>query len=140
MKPIQRGAPCVGRVLLSLIFVLSGAHKLTAWQSTAESMKSEGMVAVPVFLAGAVLLELGGGLSLLVGWRSRLAAAGLIVFLVPTTLIFHDFWTYSGEEQQTQMMHFMKNLAILGGLFCALGAGAGCCSFDARREAARQKT
>jgi putative oxidoreductase len=99
-------------------------------------MQKEGMEWVPLFLTGAIVFELGGGLSLLLGLRARLGAQALIVFLIPTTLIFHDFWTYTdAREMQNQMQHFMKNLAILGGLFFVLGTGAGCCSVDRWRRA-----
>ena len=93
-------------------------------------MTSEGMVMVPVFLVGAILSELCGGLSILLGWWTRVGATLLIVFLIPTTLIFHDFWTYEGAQQQMQMIHFMKNLAILGGLFVLLSVGGGPWSID----------
>jgi len=125
-------AAVVGRVLLSAIFLMSGLHKITAWSQTASGMKAEGMVAVPVFLAGAIVLELAGGLSVLLGFKARFGALLLIVFLIPTTLIFHDFWQYSGDQMQNQMQHFMKNLAILGGLFIVLALGAGGVSVDAK--------
>lgn len=123
-------APAIGRLLLSAIFVMSGIHKLTAWQQTADQMQQEGMVAVEILLVGAIIFELGGGLSVLFGFKTWLGAFALIIFLIPTTLIFHDFWQYTGSAQQEQMIHFMKNLAIMGGLFALLGAGPGCCSID----------
>lgn len=125
-------SPLVGRILLSLIFLMSGIHKMTAWSDTAEQMAGEGMPTVPLFLFGAIVFEVGGGLSILLGCRARLGAALLIVFLIPTTLIFHDFWTYEGQQQQMQMINFMKNLAIMGGLFVVLGFGAGPMSLDSR--------
>jgi len=129
---LQRTALPLGRVLLSAIFIISGIHKMTAWQATAEQMSSEGMVAVPLFLAGAIVFELGGGLSVLLGCWGRLGALMLVIFLIPTTLIFHDFWTYEGQQQQMQMIHFMKNSAILGGLLVLLSFGSGPASLDAR--------
>jgi putative oxidoreductase len=125
-------APLVGRILLSAIFLMSGAQKLMNWEQTAQQMEGRGMVAVQLFLVGAVLFELGGGLSVLTGYWARLGALALIVFLIPTTFIFHNYWTYGGQEQMNQMAHFMKNLAILGGLFMVLGLGSGCCSLDRR--------
>ncbi|MEQ8787095.1 MAG: DoxX family protein [Pirellulaceae bacterium] len=130
---LLRGAQLPGRVFLSAIFLMSGVHKITAWSATAESMRGEGMPeqAVPLLLAGAIVFELGGGLSVLLGLKARLGALALIVFLIPTTVIFHDFWTYGeASAMQNQMQHFMKNLAILGGLFFVLGSGPGCCSVD----------
>jgi putative oxidoreductase len=122
--------PLIGRVLLSAIFLMSGVHKITAWSDTAERMSSEGMVMVPVWLAAAMLCEICGGLSILLGWWTRVGATVLILFLIPTTVIFHDFWTYEGAQQQMQMINFMKNLAILGGLFVLLAAGGGPWSID----------
>jgi len=127
---------CLGRVLLSLIFVMSGVHKVMAPDETAAQMENEGMPAVQLLLIGAVLCELAGGLSVMLGVKARWGAALLIVFLIPTTLIFHDFWTYEGQEQQMQMAHFMKNLAIMGGLLLVTGLGpGGCCLWEGRSTA-----
>lgn len=111
----------LGRLLLSAIFVMSGIHKMMNWQGTAEHMTSEGMQWVPLFLAGAIVCELGGGISLLTGLGARWGALVLFVFLIPVTAIFHDFWTYEGAVRQTEMINFMKNLAILGGLLVVVG-------------------
>jgi len=127
---LQSSAALVGRFLMSSIFIISGVHKLLAWSDTASRMESEGMVAVPLLLAGAVVCELGGGLSVLIGYWTRVGAAVLIVFLIPTTLIFHDFWTYSGQEREMQMINFMKNLAILGGMLTVWSFGPGRYSAD----------
>ncbi|MBW3596423.1 MAG: DoxX family protein [Planctomycetes bacterium] len=138
-KILETLVPPLGRLLLSAIFLMSGIHKLTAWSQTARQMESEGMAAVPLFLVGAILCEVLGGLLLLLGCWARLGALILIVFLIPTTLIFHDFWTYAGEEQQTQMINFLKNLAILGGLLMVFAYGAGGISLDARSRRKRAK-
>ena len=119
-----------GRIFISAIFLLSGFDKMADWSGTSAGMEKEGMVAVPVFLAGAIALEVLGGLSVLLGFLTRYGAAALIVFLVPTTLIFHDFWAYTGIERQQQMIHFMKNLALLGGLLVVAAFGPGRLSLD----------
>jgi putative oxidoreductase len=119
------------RIFISTIFLLSGVGKIMNWSGAAESMSKEGMVAVPLFLAGAVAIELGAGVALLAGCWTRAAATALIVFLVPTTLIFHDFWTFEEQERQMQMISFLKNVAILGGLLKFAADGAGRVSFDA---------
>src|SRR5262245_32878757 len=87
-------APVVGRVLLSLIFVMAGAMKFVNWQATADNMAAKGMPLVPVLLTAAAVVELLGGLSVLLGCRARLGALALFLFLIPTTLLFHDFWSY----------------------------------------------
>jgi putative oxidoreductase len=120
-----------GRFLLSPIFLASGSMKIMNWTQTAEHMTSEGMVAVPFFLFMAIVVELAGGLSLLLGFKARWGALLLAAFLIPVTLIFHDFWRYSGGEAENQMQHFMKNLTIIGGLLTVAAHGAGAWSLDA---------
>ena len=120
-----------GRVALGAIFLLSALGKLAGWSSTAAHAASQG---VPeVLLAGAVALELLGAASLLLGLRARWGAVALLVFLVPVTLVFHDFWARQGADQQQQSIEFLKNLSIGGGLLGVVAAGAGALSLDALR-------
>jgi putative oxidoreductase len=105
-----------GRVLLSLIFLLSGLGKIIAWDGNAQVMASQGLPLIPLLLVGAIVTELAGGLSVLLGWKARWGALLLFLYLIPTTLIFHDFWTFTGPEMQTQLVNFLKNLSIMGGL------------------------
>lgn len=81
-----------------------------------------------------MLVELGGGLALLFGYQARLAAALLALWLVPVTLTFHNFWAFHGPDQQAQVVNFLKNLAIIGGLLRLASDGAGAISLDARRR------
>jgi putative oxidoreductase len=134
MGKVERYAPLVGRILLSVLFLLSGFGKITGWGTTAGYMASKGMPLVPFFLAMAILFELGGGLSVLFGFWARLGALALFVYLIPTTLIFHNFWAYTGMERQMNQINFLKNLAIMGGLLMVVAFGPGPLSVDARRE------
>ena len=129
---LRRFGQLFARVLLCAIFLVSGSGKIPDWQKTTEYMAAKGMPAVSFFLACAILLELGGGLSLLLGFRARAGAAALILFLIPATLIFHNFWAFEGMEQRMQMINFLKNFAILGGLIQTMVYGAGAFSLDAR--------
>ncbi len=122
-----------GRILLSLIFVMSGFSKISGWENTLGYMASKGMPMTQFFLFMAIVIEIAGGLSLLMGYKTRVGASLLIVFLIPATLIFHNFWTLTGMEQQMQMIMFMKNLAIIGGLLVVAGFGPGQISLDARK-------
>ena len=100
----------IGRVLIGLIFVMSGVGKIADPQGTQQYMAAMGITTATTFLyAGAVFIELAGGLSLLLGVWSRWGATALIAFMIPTTLIFH---TNFGDQNQT--IHFMKNLAMMG--------------------------
>lgn len=132
MTRIERYAPLAGRILLSLIFLLSGIGKIGNFAGTAGYMAAKGMPLVPLLLLGAIAFEIGGGLSLLVGYKARLGALLLIVFLVPTTVIFHNFLAAQGPEREMQMVNFLKNLGILGGLSLVLAYGSGPLSIDSR--------
>jgi len=120
-----------GRILLSHIFLASGVMKILRWSETAGSMADKGMPAVPFFLFMATLCEIGGGLSILLGFKARLGALALALFLIPVTLVFHSFWGLEGQAQMNQMQHFMKNLTIMGGLWTLVAVGAGPFSLDA---------
>lgn len=134
MSNIQNVLPLMGRVFLSLIFISSGFGKIFSWDQTAGYMASKGMPMISLFLLGAILFEVAGGLSVLLGYRAKLGAVLLIVFTIPASFIFHNFWTLEGMEQQMQMIMFMKNIAIIGGLFGITANGAGPLSLDSRKK------
>jgi putative oxidoreductase len=67
---------------------------------------------------------------LIFGFLTRIGALGLILYMIPTTLIFHSFWAFEGAEQKMQMVNFMKNLALIGGLFTVLAFGPSRYSID----------
>jgi putative oxidoreductase len=132
------------RIALSQIFVLSGVNHLLTWGGTIKLMTGKGMamqsvlggsgkVLVHLMLTGAVAFLLIGGLSVLLGTRARLGAVLLIVFLIPTTLIFHDFWNCNGQERMLQTINFMKNTGLGGGLLMVLAFGSGTLSLNGFR-------
>jgi putative oxidoreductase len=118
------------RIGIALIFLLSGVGKMAGWSGAVAHAASRGVPAI--LLAGATALELLGAISLIAGWKTRWGAAALLVFLVPVTLVFHDFWAAQGAEVQLQMIQFLKNVAMGGGLLAIIGAGPGAFSVDAR--------
>jgi putative oxidoreductase len=134
MKGLRSILLFIGRICLCTIFLLAGLGKLMDYSGTAAMMASKGMTLIPLFLYAAAAVEIIGALSLLLGYRTRYGVAILLLFLIPTTLIFHDFWNYTGPEQQLQMIMFLKNLAIFGGLLYVLAFGAGGFSIDAFRH------
>jgi len=119
--------PAVGRALMSVIFVLSGLGKLAAPAATIGYIASTGLPLATLGYAAAVIIELGGGLLLLAGYQTRIVAAALAVFSIVTALIFHHAF-----GDQNQMIHFLKNLAMAGGLLQLATYGAGAFSIDAR--------
>ena len=132
-SPIQYAAP-VGRILLSLIFLASAAGKITDWEAPAGMMAERGLPAANVLLSVAVALEIIGGVSVLLGLYARLGALALLAFLIPVSLIMHNFWAFEEPERMGEMVNFMKNVSIMGGLTMVLALGAGPCSVDSMLE------
>ncbi|MDH5184824.1 MAG: DoxX family protein [Gammaproteobacteria bacterium] len=120
--------PVTGRVLLALIFVMGGLGKLgagyAATQGYMDAMGVPGML-----LPLVILLEIGGGIALIVGWKTRYASILLAGFTVVAALIFHNDFA-----NQMQMIMFMKNLAISGGLLLLAANGSGAYSLDERNK------
>lgn len=110
----------IARVLMAYIFIIAGWGKVTAYQATSGYMESMGVPAMMLPLT--ILVELGGGLALLLGFQTRFAALGLAVFSLITGFIFHS----SPEDA----IHMMKNLAMAGGLLFLVMHGAGKLSID----------
>jgi putative oxidoreductase len=125
-----------GRVLLALMFIVSGFGKLTNIAGTAGYIASGGLPAPAVLAVLVGLLELVGGLALAAGFKARWAALALGVFTILASLLFHQFWAVPADQQFVQQLMFMKNLAVAGGMFIVVALGAGPASVDARRAPA----
>ncbi len=124
----QSLAALFGRLLLALIFILSGISKIGNYDTTVAHMAAKGMPAAPFFLYAAVLVELGCGLSLASGFRARISALLLFAFMIPVTYIFHfkpAFTMGLDVASQAEVIQVLKNLAIMGGLLLIYGNGAG---------------
>lgn len=120
-------AQLIARILLAQIFLASGWGKIWNFAGTQEYMASHGMPLTALFLLGAIAFEIGGGLSVLTGYKAQWGAIALVIFLIPTTLIFHTAFS-----DRMQVIQFMKNSAIIGGLLMVACYGAGALSLDAR--------
>ncbi len=118
----------VGRVGLSAIFLLSGISKITAPAAMIAYISSVGLPFPTLALAGAIAVEVGGGIALILGYRTRIVAAILALFSIATALAFHN-----ALADQNQFIHFFKNIAMAGGLAQVVAFGAGRLSLDARR-------
>lgn len=124
-------APFFGRLLLSLIFIFSGLFKIVHFQNFTNMLGEKGVSAAGIIVFVALLIELLGGLSVLLGWFTRYGAILLMIFLIPTTIMSHDFWNFSGVEFMVQFSNFFKNVAIFGGLLLLASYGPGKWSMDA---------
>jgi putative oxidoreductase len=105
-----------GRILMSVIFILSGFGKITGFHGTESMMASKEIPAPAIALVVVIIIELGGGLLLLLGLWPRWIALLLFLYLIPVTLTMHNFWAAPAAQQQMQQINFLKNLAIMGGL------------------------
>lgn len=119
--------PLVGRVLIGAPFVMSGLSKLAAYTATVGYIGAVGLPLPPLAFLMAVLIELGGGLLLLSGYRVRFASLVMAVFCIATAVFFHR-----NLADQNQMIHFLKNVMMAGGLLQITYFGAGAFSLDGR--------
>jgi uncharacterized membrane protein YphA (DoxX/SURF4 family) len=118
------------RLGIAALFIGASASKFMFFDETSQYMASKGLTMVPLLLVGAAAVEFIGGLSLVLGYKTRLGATLLLLFLIPASIIFHDFWNIGGNEGQLQQIMFLKNLAIFGGLLYVLSYGPGLIAID----------
>jgi putative oxidoreductase len=133
--------------MLATIFLMSAVgNKIPNFNDVAGYMASEGIPMPQVMLVGAILFLIVGSLSLMVGFKARIGASLLLVFLALATYFFHDFWTQPAGAmwvlstnsevkmpvQQIEMISFMKNLALMGAMLFIMANGSGPMSLDAR--------
>lgn len=116
-----------GRLLIGVPFAMSGLSKLAAYGATTAMIGAVGLPVPPLAFAVAVAVELGGGLLLIAGFQTRIVAIALAVFSFATALSFH-----SNFADQNQMIHFLKNAMMAGGLLQVVAFGAGSFSLDSR--------
>ena len=110
----------LGRLFIAAIFIITGVMHIWHWHEKALGLGAKGMPFPDFFLACAVILMIGGGILLITGQKPRLAAIALLVFMVPTTLLYHNFWAVPAADYQGQLIQFLKNLSIIGGLLVFL--------------------
>ena len=129
----QGAVVVLGRFFFALIFLMAGANHFNS-QTIAYAV-SAGVPLASIAVPFSGVLSIAGGLSILLGYRAKLGAWLLVVFLVPVTLMMHKFWTVTDPMMaQIQMILFMKNVAMLGGALLISQLGAGPFSLDARRS------
>lgn len=121
----QRAMFLVGRALLGLYFIVPGITKITGFAAMSEYMAAHGVPFVSVLLMLTIILQLGCGASLLVGWRAPLMAFVLAGLTLVISLFMHDFWTMDdGLQRSHEMQNFIKNMAIMAGLLYVAGTPA----------------
>ena len=124
------------RFLLAPMFLIAGFGKLTGFAGTVGYMQSKGVPATEVLAVLALVVEIGGGLALVLGWKTRWAALALAGFTLVATAIFHAYWAAPADQAMVQSLFFLKNLGVTGGLLALAAFGPGAWSLDARGAAA----
>ena len=131
MNQYSNALALLGRILMALIFVVSGWGKIAGFAGTAAFMANRGLPAPEALLVLTIIIELGGSLLLVIGWKARWAALALFLFTIPVTLVFHNFWAMTDAQEIAQnQIHFLKNLALMGGLLMVVASGPGRYSID----------
>lgn len=137
MSPSAQNATLlVGRILLALIFILSGFSKIGGFAGTAGYIASKGLPMPEVVAALTIFVEIVGGLAIAVGLFTRPAALALAAFTLLAAFIFHAFWAYPEARQMMEQISFMKNLSIAGGMLVLAVAGPGAFSIGRNRTVA----
>jgi putative oxidoreductase len=128
--------PLAGRILMSVLFLISGFFKIGGYSQMVAYSSSKGLPMASVAIACAAVIELAGGLAIIAGFQTKVAAWLLFLYLIPVTFLFHNFWAMQGVEQQQNMIDFLKNVSIMGGLVILATYGAGPYSVDHSRAKA----
>ena len=127
---LSPASAALGRILVALIFVISGIGKIGGFSGVAGYIASKGLP-LPELLAGlTIALEIGGGFLLMIGWKVRLVAALFFAWLIPTTFLFHAYWAADPAQMENQMLHFLKNVSIMGAMAMLFAFGPGAFSVD----------
>jgi putative oxidoreductase len=124
--------PLLGRLLMVYIFATSGIAKVFSWQGNIQYMSTRHLPMIPVLLAIAAIIELGGSICLIAGYQARIAAFVMFLYTMALTVIFHNYWAASGMAAGVLETHFRKNVAIAGGLLMLAYAGPGAWSLGKR--------
>jgi putative oxidoreductase len=130
MDALHRYGPLFGRLLIAAIFVFSGFGKITGFEGTVGYIASKGLPLPQLGAIAAIIVELGGGILLILGWKARWAAAAMMLFTLAAAVIFHNFWAVPPDMAQNQMIHFMKNICMAGGLMYVVVFGSGPLGID----------
>lgn len=130
---MQSIAFILGRVMIAGIFLMSAVgNKIPNFTDVTQYMAAEGIPLPQLMLVGAIAVLIAGSLSVITGYRTRIGAALLLIFLVLATYFFHDFWTFEGEARQQQMIQFLKNVSLMGTMVFLIANGPGSMSVDGR--------
>src|SRR5690242_15151227 len=125
-------AALVGRILLALIFITSGWSKISGFEGTVGYIASKNLPLPQLGAIIAIVVELGGGILLAIGYKARWAALALAVFTLAAGVLFHNYWAVEAAQKMGQQINFWKNVSIAGGMLMVFAFGPGAYSVDKR--------
>ena len=127
---VADAAALVGRILLAFLFLKSGWGKIDGFEQTAAMMASKGVPLANIALIVTIILELGAGILLVIGYKARWAALAIALWLIPVTFMFHAYWSVPADQVMNQTNNFFKNVSIFGGMLMVFAFGPGRYSVD----------
>ena len=134
MKTYQHALNLIGRLLVVALFLPAGIAKLAGFEGTVGYFTSLGMSTPTLAVVVAIVVEVLGGLALLVGFQTRAVAIIMAIFTLAASITGHAYWSAPAESAFVVQLLFFKNIAVIGGLLVIASAGAGRFSFDGRKQ------
>lgn len=125
MNAVTQYACLIGRILIGQLFLLAGISKIGQFGQLAAGIAAKGWPASQVALIITIIIEIGGAVMLILGWRAKLAAAAIFLWIIPVTFTFHNFWNMTGPVAYVNQIMFQKDLALMGGLLFIFVFGPG---------------
>jgi putative oxidoreductase len=135
---LQNPLSLAGRLLLAALFLPAGIGKLTGFAGTVGYISSVGLPSPEAAAALAAVVEIAGGIALIAGYGTRVAALALALFTLVASYFFHAYWSLPAAQQLIPQLLFFKNIAVVGGLLTLAAWGAGAWSVDARVQGVRR--
>lgn len=120
----------IGRFLIAALFLPAGIAKLTGFAGTVGYIQSVGLPSPTAAAVIALVVEIAGGVALIVGYQTRIAAVVLAIFTFFASVFFHAYWAAPADQAFVAQLLFFKNIAVIGGLLVLAGSGAGKFSID----------
>ena len=133
MKNSENYLSLVGRVLMAILFLPAGVGKIFGFAGTVAYIGSAGLPLATIAAIGAILIEVLGGIALVLGFYTRISAIALALFTLVASLVFHAFWSVPADQVFVTQLLFVKNIAVIGGLLTIAAFGAGQYSLDAKK-------
>jgi putative oxidoreductase len=132
-------AALYGRILLSLVFLISGYGKVSGFNEVVHYIASRGLPLPQAAAVLAIIVELGAGALLAIGFKTRWASLALAIYTLATAILFHDFWNADVASRLDQTIHFWKDLSICGGMLLSFAFGAGAYALDTAMRSKRRR-